>query len=71
MNKLAQFTAVTIAVCCVGAWIITLAVPGQDVSRSVWASAGLVVDRGRSGDSHRVIDRRVADPNRVEERWAR
>jgi hypothetical protein len=43
MKRFGGFIAVTIAVACVGAWIITLAVPGQDVSRSVWASAMTVV----------------------------
>ena len=31
------------AMAAVGAWIITLAVPGEMVSRSVWASAAAVV----------------------------
>ena len=43
MKRFGGFMAVTIAVCCVGAWIITLAVPGQDASRSVWASAIAVI----------------------------
>jgi hypothetical protein len=43
MKRFGGFIAVTIAVVCLGAWIITLAVPGQDVSRSVWASAITVV----------------------------
>jgi hypothetical protein len=43
VKTFAGFIAVTVAVVCVGAWIITRAVPGQDVSRSVWASAVAVV----------------------------
>jgi hypothetical protein len=43
MKKFAGFIAVTIGVVCAGAWIITRAVPGPDVSRSVWASAIAVV----------------------------
>jgi hypothetical protein len=43
MKKFAGFSAVTIAISCIGAWLITLAVPGQDVARSVWASALTVV----------------------------
>ena len=33
----------TIGVCCVGAWIVTLVVPGQDAARAVWTSAAIVV----------------------------
>jgi hypothetical protein len=43
MKKFGGFIAATIAVACVGAWLITLAVPGEDVSRAVWASAVTVV----------------------------
>ena len=43
MKRFGGFIAVTIAVACVGAWIITKVVPGGDVSRSVWVSATVVV----------------------------
>jgi hypothetical protein len=43
VKKFAGFFAVTIAVCCGGAWAITLAVPGRDISRAVWASALIVI----------------------------
>jgi hypothetical protein len=43
VKKFAGFIAVTAAVVCGGAWIITLAVPGTDVARSVWVSAMAVV----------------------------
>lgn len=43
MKRFAGFIAVTVAVVCVGAWVITLAVPGTGVARSVWASAIAVV----------------------------
>ena len=43
MKQFAGFMAATIAVACVGAWIITLAAPGQDLARSVWASAMAVI----------------------------
>lgn len=43
MKQLAGFMAATIVVVCVGAWIVTWAVPGQDIPRSVWASAIAVV----------------------------
>jgi hypothetical protein len=43
VKRFAGFIAVTVAVVCGGAWIITLAVPGTDVARSVWVSAIAVV----------------------------
>ena len=43
MKKFVGFVLVTIAVCCGGAWGITLAVPGQDISRAVWTSAVIVM----------------------------
>jgi hypothetical protein len=43
VKRFAGFIAVTMVVAFGGAWVITLAVPGQDVSRSVWASAVTVV----------------------------
>ena len=43
MKHFGGFMAVTIAVVCLGAWIIARAVHGEDVSRSVWASAVVVV----------------------------
>lgn len=43
MKRFGGFIAVTIAVAGLGAWIITRAVPGVDVARSVWASAVTVV----------------------------
>ena len=43
MKRFGGFIAATIAVACVGAWIITLALPGRDVARSVWVSAATVV----------------------------
>jgi hypothetical protein len=43
VKKFGGFIAVTIAVVCVGALIITRVVPGPDVLRSVWASAMVVV----------------------------
>lgn len=43
MKRFVGFIAVTIAVVCVGAWIIARAVPGQDVARAAWASAVVVV----------------------------
>lgn len=43
MKQFAGFIASTIAIVCVGAWIITRAMPTQDVARSVWASAIVVM----------------------------
>jgi hypothetical protein len=43
VKQFAGFIASTIAIVCVGAWIITQAMPGQDISRSVWASAMVVM----------------------------
>lgn len=43
MKRFVGFIGATIAVVCLGAWIITRAVPGQDVSRSVWVSAIAVI----------------------------
>jgi hypothetical protein len=43
VKHFAGFIAATIAVVCVGAWIIARAMPGQDVARSVWASAIVVM----------------------------
>lgn len=43
MRHFAGFMAVTVAVVCGGAWIIARAVPGETVSRSVWASAIAVI----------------------------
>lgn len=43
MKKFTGFMAVTVAIVCVGAWVIARAVPGQDVARSVRASAITVV----------------------------
>jgi hypothetical protein len=43
VKQFAGFIASTIAIVCVGAWIITRAMPAQDVARSVWASAIVVM----------------------------
>jgi hypothetical protein len=43
VKKFGAFTLITIAICCCGAWAITLAVPGQDVARAVWTSAVIVM----------------------------
>jgi hypothetical protein len=43
VKRFAGFMAATIAVACAGAWIITLAMPGDDIRRSVWASAVAVI----------------------------
>jgi hypothetical protein len=43
VKKFGGFMVVTIAVVCVGAWVTTRVVPGPDVSRAVWTSAGIVV----------------------------
>jgi hypothetical protein len=43
VKRFAGFIGATIALVSFGAWIIARAVPGQDVSRSVWASAIAVV----------------------------
>ena len=43
MKQFAGFIASTIAIVCVGAWIVTRTMPGQDVARSVWASAFVVM----------------------------
>jgi hypothetical protein len=43
VKKFGGFLLVTVALCCVGAWGITLAVPGRDVSRAVWTSAVIVM----------------------------
>jgi hypothetical protein len=43
MTRFAQFLAVTVAISAFGAWIITLAVPGELVARSVWISAAATV----------------------------
>jgi hypothetical protein len=43
VKQFAGFLASTIAIVCVGAWIVTRAMPGQDVARAMWASAIVVV----------------------------
>jgi hypothetical protein len=43
VKRFGGFIAVTIAVSGLGAWIITRVVPGEDVVRSLWASAITVV----------------------------
>lgn len=43
MKKFGGFIATTIAISCLGAWLIARALPGRDVARSVWASAVAVV----------------------------
>jgi hypothetical protein len=43
VKRFAGFIAATIAVAGVGAWVITLAVPGAETRRSVWISAAVVV----------------------------
>ena len=43
MKKFASFLAVMAAVLSVVAWVITLAVPGELVARSVWASVAVAV----------------------------
>ena len=42
MKRFGGFMAVTIFVVCAGAWVTTRVVPGQEVSRAVWTSAGIV-----------------------------
>lgn len=43
MKRFAGFVAATIALCCGGAWGVTMFVPGADVARAVWTSAAVVV----------------------------
>jgi hypothetical protein len=43
VRRFAGFIATTIGVAVFGAWVITLAVPGEETRHSVWMSALLVV----------------------------
>jgi hypothetical protein len=43
VKKFGAFALITIAICCGGAWAITLVVPGPDVARAVWTSAVIVM----------------------------
>ena len=43
MKRFAGFIASTVGVACVGAWLVTIALPGRDVARAVWASAAAVI----------------------------
>ena len=37
------FVALTVVICCGGAWLVTLAIPGPEVARAVWTSAVVVL----------------------------